>query len=98
MIQGNGDKATGELAPQEFQQLGNRDIQAARTYHAVTKHSYTSVRTDGHFLDWQNRPMPYKLYPEVSGLALPRDLSLARVPVLEATAAGDPPGGVGELS
>jgi SagB-type dehydrogenase family enzyme len=98
MIQGNGDKATGELAPQEFQQLGNRDIQAARTYHAVTKHSYTSVRTDGHFLDWQNRPMPYKLYPEVSGLALPRDLSLARVPVLEATAAGDPPGGVGELT
>ena len=64
--------------------MGNRDIEAARTYHATTKHSYTSVRTDGHFLDWENRPMPYKLYPEVSGLALPRDLSLARVPALEA--------------
>ena len=69
--------------------LGNRDIEAARTYHATTKHSYTSVRTDAHFLDWDNRPMPYKLYPEVSGLALPRDLSLARVPALEAIAAGD---------
>ena len=78
--------------------MGNRDIEAARTYHATTKHSYTSVRTDAHFLDWDNRPMPYKLYPEVSGLALPRDLSLARVPALEAIAAGDAPGDGGELT
>jgi SagB-type dehydrogenase family enzyme len=78
--------------------LGNRDIEAARTYHATTKHSYTSVRTDGHHLDWENRPMPYKLYPEVSGLALPRDLSLARVPALEAIAAGAAPGESGELT
>jgi SagB-type dehydrogenase family enzyme len=78
--------------------LGNRDIEVARTYHATTKHSYTSVRTDGHHLDWENRPMPYKLYPEVSGLALPRDLSLARVPALEVVAAGDAPGENGELT
>ena len=81
-----------------LRQLGNRDIEAARTYHATTKHSYTSVRTDAHFLDWDNRPMPYKLYPEVSGLALPRDLSLARVPALEAIAAGDPPTDGGDLT
>jgi SagB-type dehydrogenase family enzyme len=78
--------------------LGNRDIEAARTYHATTKHSYTSVRTDGHHLEWDNRPLPYKLYPEVSGLALPRDLSLARVPTLEAIAAGDGPGESGEFT
>jgi SagB-type dehydrogenase family enzyme len=78
--------------------LGNRDIEAARTYHATTKHSYTSVRTDAHYLDWDNRPMPYKLYPEVSGLALPRDLSLARVSLLEAIAAGDAPRESGELT
>ncbi len=78
--------------------MGNRDIEAARIYHATTKHSYTSVRTDGHHLDWDNRPMPYKLYPEVSGLALPRDLSLARVPALEAIAAGDAPGDDVELT
>jgi SagB-type dehydrogenase family enzyme len=78
--------------------LGNRDIEAARNYHATTKHSYTSVRTDAHYLDWDNRPMPYKLYPEVSGLALPRDLSLARVPALEAIAAGDVPDAGGELT
>jgi SagB-type dehydrogenase family enzyme len=70
--------------------LTNRDIDAARTYHATTKHSYTSVRTDGHHLDWDNRPMPYKLHPEVAGLALPRDLSLARIPTLEAITGGEP--------
>lgn len=78
--------------------MSNWDIEAARTYHATTKHSYTSVRTDGHHLDWDNRPMPYKLYPEVSGLALPRDLSLARVPALEAIAAGAAPAASGELT
>jgi SagB-type dehydrogenase family enzyme len=78
--------------------LGNRDIEAARVYHAKTKHSYTSVRTDGHHLDWDNRPMPYKLYPEVSGLALPRDLSLARITALEAIAAAVAPQAGGELT
>ena len=68
--------------------MGNREIETARTYHALTKHSYASVRSNAHFLDWNNRPLPYKLYPEMAGLALPRDLSLARVPALEAVAAG----------
>jgi len=78
--------------------LGNREIEAARTYHALTKHSYTSVRSNAHFLDWQNRPLPYKLYPEVAGLALPRDLSLARVPTLEAIAARAETDTVGALT
>lgn len=67
--------------------LANRDIEAARTYHAATKHSYTNVRSGAHYLDWDNRPLPYKLYPEISGLALPRDLRLARIPALKAIAA-----------
>ena len=66
--------------------MGNREIEAARVYHDTTKHSYTSVRTDGHSLDWDNRPMPYKLYPEVYGLALPRELNLSRIPALSAIA------------
>jgi len=100
IISGDGDQAagTGRHAREFQKKLNNRDIEAARTYHAITKHSYTSVRTDGHRLDWDNRPMPYKLYPEVSGLALPRDLSLARVPALEAIARGDAPADGGELT
>ena len=68
--------------------MSNRDIDVARTYHATTKHSYASVRSGGHYLDWDNRPLPYKLYPEIPGLALPRDLSLTRVPALDAISAG----------
>jgi len=100
IISGDGDQAagTGRHAREFQKKLNNRDIEAARTYHAITKHSYTSVRTDGHHLDWDNRPMPYKLYPEVSGIALPRDLSLARVPALEAIARGDAPADGGELT
>src|SRR5690348_1906393 len=86
------------MLTRSFGKLGNRDIEAARVYHAKTKHSYTSVRTDGHHLDWDNRPMPYKLYPEVSGLALPRDLSLARITALEAIAAAVAPQAGGELT
>jgi SagB-type dehydrogenase family enzyme len=86
---GKASARAGVRAAREYRrELGNRDIEAARTYHAATKHSYTSVRTGGHHLDWDNRPMPYKLYPEVSGIALPRDLSLARVSALDAIAAG----------
>src|ERR1700694_1886682 len=98
MIDNTAMTPLARIGARGSKKLGNRDIEAARTYHATTKHSYTSVRTDGHFLDWENRPMPYKLYPEVAGLALPRDLSLARVPALDAIAVGAAPGDGGGLT
>ncbi len=66
--------------------MANEDIEAARTYHEVTKHSYTSVRSGGYSLDWDHKPLPYKIYPEAGALALPRDLSLSALPTLEAIA------------
>jgi SagB-type dehydrogenase family enzyme len=68
--------------------LANEDIEAARTYHEVTKHSYTSVRSGAYSLDWGNKPLPYKIYPETAAVALPRDLSLSALPTLEAIAGG----------
>ena len=68
--------------------MANDDIEAARTYHEVTKHSYTSVRSGAYSLDWDNKPLPYKIYPETAAVALPRDLSLSSVPTLEAIAGG----------
>jgi SagB-type dehydrogenase family enzyme len=62
----------------------NRRIEAARFYHQVTSHSYTSVRTDGHVLDWDNRPFPFKIYPHAAALALPRELNLSAMPALQA--------------
>jgi SagB-type dehydrogenase family enzyme len=54
--------------------MKNRDIQAAWKYHEDTKHSYLSIRNNPHFLDWANRPQPFKIYPDIEPLPLPRDL------------------------
>ena len=54
-------------------------IEAARTYHEITKHSYTSVRSGAYPLDWDNKPAPYKIYPEAGSMALPRDLDLPAI-------------------
>jgi SagB-type dehydrogenase family enzyme len=67
--------------------LGNQYIEAARVYHEITKHSYTSVRSSAYRLDWENRPAPYKIYPDAGALALPRELELSAIPTFEAIAA-----------
>ncbi|MEE9235693.1 MAG: SagB family peptide dehydrogenase, partial [Candidatus Acidoferrales bacterium] len=78
----------------------NRILEAAWRYHHGTKHSYESVRTNPHFLDWSNRPRPFKLYPALDPLPLPRDLPQTNVPALAALAPGAVPAGdvVPELS
>ena len=64
----------------------NRDIQHAWNYHNLTKHSYMSVRTSPHFLDWPNMPSPFKVYAELEPIALPRDLIETGAPALAAIA------------
>jgi SagB-type dehydrogenase family enzyme len=54
--------------------MNNRDVQATWKYHDGTKHSYWSIRNNPHFLDWANRPQPFKIYPKIEPLALPRDV------------------------
>jgi SagB-type dehydrogenase family enzyme len=66
--------------------LSNQNRDAARHYHEVTKHSYTSIRSDPHRLDWENRPLPYKIYPAAGAIALPRELHLSAMPVTDAIA------------
>ncbi|HTY56236.1 MAG TPA: SagB/ThcOx family dehydrogenase [Candidatus Binataceae bacterium] len=68
--------------------MANQEIEAAATYHDITKHSYESVRRDAYALDWDNKPLPYKIYPEAASIGLPRDLSLSTVPALEVIAGG----------
>ncbi|HEY6418154.1 MAG TPA: SagB/ThcOx family dehydrogenase [Candidatus Binataceae bacterium] len=64
--------------------MANDYIEAARAYHEITKHSYTSVRSGGHSLDWDSKPLAYKIYPETAALLLPRDLNLSAMPALSA--------------
>jgi len=40
----------------------NQNIAATLHYHDSTKHSEQSLRVDTHFLDWANRPLPFKVY------------------------------------
>jgi SagB-type dehydrogenase family enzyme len=64
--------------------MNNRDIQAAWKYHDGTKHSYWSIRRNAHFLDWANRPLPFKIYPTIEPLPLPRDVPQTEVAALSA--------------
>jgi SagB-type dehydrogenase family enzyme len=64
--------------------MSNRGIHAAWKYHDGTKHSYWSIRSYPHFLDWANRPLPFKIYPKIEPLPLPRDVPQTGVAVLSA--------------
>ena len=64
--------------------MNNREIQAAWKYHDGTKHSNWSVRNRPHFLDWANRPLPFKIYPKIEPLPLPRDVPQTGVAALSA--------------
>ena len=54
--------------------LTNWETQAARRYHERTKHSWRSVRARAHYLDWGNRPKPFKEYRGLEPLPLPGDV------------------------
>ena len=51
----------------------NYDILYSINYHEMTKHSGFSVMNSNYFLDWNNRPKPFKVYKDLSSLPLPID-------------------------
>jgi SagB-type dehydrogenase family enzyme len=46
---------------------------SALDYHEETKHSELSVRTSAHYLDWENRPSPFKVCRGLPSVHLPHD-------------------------
>jgi SagB-type dehydrogenase family enzyme len=44
--------------------MNNQEIQHALDYHEDTKHSEVSIMTSRHYLDYDNRPIPFKAYLE----------------------------------
>lgn len=62
----------------------NSDTARAWEYHDSTKHSYRSVRTTAHYLDWGNQPAPFKSYPDLEAIPLPSDMPRSGVPALSA--------------
>ena len=58
--------------------------EAARRFHDATKHSYQSVRHVPHFLDWENQPLPFKLYRALGEIPLPDVSEAGKVSALGA--------------
>src|SRR5712692_2534149 len=42
-------------------------------YHEETKHSELSLRMSAHYLDWEDKPSPFKMYSNLPSVPLPRD-------------------------
>jgi SagB-type dehydrogenase family enzyme len=68
----------------------NRNTELAWSYHNATKHSYASIRTNAHSLDFANQPLPFKIYATIDPLPLPRDVRQTGVAALSAIAASVP--------
>jgi SagB-type dehydrogenase family enzyme len=65
----------------------NHNLDAARQFHSGTKHSYLSLRMHPHILDWDNKPLPFKIYPTLEVTRLPRDFSETGMAAVDAIAA-----------
>src|SRR3984893_1018544 len=58
--------------------------EAAWSYHNATRHSYASIRTQQHFLDFANQPIPFKIYPALEPSRLPGEVRQTGVAALSA--------------
>jgi SagB-type dehydrogenase family enzyme len=64
---------------------------AAWNFHEATKHSYSSVRVNPHFLDFDNQPLPFKIYPTLEPVRLPSEVRQTGVAALSAIAGSSAP-------
>ena len=51
----------------------NKEINYAKEYHEETKHSEISIQLSRHYLDWNNKPLPFKIYSSLPSIPLPND-------------------------
>ena len=65
----------------------NLNSEAAWSYHNATRHSYASIRTHQHFLDFANQPIPFKIYPALVPSRLPSEVRQTGVAALSAISA-----------
>ena len=64
--------------------MSNRDTAATVDYHEATKHSEQSTRASRHFLDWDNKPLPFKIYRDLKAIPLSRSFPANDLPALQA--------------
>ncbi|HEY9486165.1 MAG TPA: SagB/ThcOx family dehydrogenase [Nitrososphaeraceae archaeon] len=49
----------------------NQNIKIAKQFHETTKHSPVTIYFNRHYLDWENKPFPFKLYLNKPKVNLP---------------------------
>jgi SagB-type dehydrogenase family enzyme len=67
--------------------VANENVEFARGYHERTKHSEERLGAGPHDLDWENQPIPFKLYRDLETIPLPRQLPAGTVSALRAISA-----------
>jgi SagB-type dehydrogenase family enzyme len=64
------------------------DVHIARKFHDETAHTPASVRASGHTLDWDIKPFPFKVYPDVPAVPLAREVDPLAIDALAALSPG----------
>lgn len=64
--------------------MARENSYSALSYHEKTKHSELSVRTSVHYLGWENKPAPFKVYRNLPSIPLPGDFPRPRETSLRA--------------
>jgi SagB-type dehydrogenase family enzyme len=54
----------------------NNEIKYAIEYHEETKHSELRLRMSRHYLDFDNKPRAFKVYPDLPSIPLPQDFPI----------------------
>ncbi|MBI4258612.1 MAG: SagB/ThcOx family dehydrogenase [Thaumarchaeota archaeon] len=67
----------------------NSDIRYTIEYHETTKHSEMSIRTSARYLDWENKPSPFKVYRNLPSVSLPRDFPTPKTNAFGALIGGE---------
>ena len=49
----------------------NENIEIAKEFHEITKHSPISIYLNRHYMDWENKPFPFKIYLNKQKVKLP---------------------------
>ena len=60
----------------------NKEVKYALEYHQETKHSEVSIRSSNHYLDWDNKPQPFKFYTSIQSIPLPVDFPIPTLNVI----------------
>src|SRR5215467_1886529 len=56
--------------------MNNRETRYALEYHDGTKHSEWSLQMAPHYLDWDDRPLPFKVYYDLPHISLPQEFPI----------------------